>query len=138
MIDWIDWNEVRNKLTCQLNYRNHFNELKDVEDMVNEGLFQEGDIITAGDNTYVYTGDNFQPFGQTKQSMTFIGTMSEWTNLSDEEKSHYDVVNIINALEHSEENEFIERKCRSCGAPLMVSKYSYVVKCEYCGTTYSK
>ena len=84
-----------------------------VKDAVNSGIFDNGDVISVGNDTYVYTQGSFEKIGE-------VGYKEIANNIADDGRS------------------LIEIKCSSCGAPLMISKYSSDIRCEYCGTTYSR
>ena len=87
-----------------MNYRGNF---FNIEDAVSSGIFDDGDVISIGCDTYVYAQGSFEEIGRVCS-----------TEIADDSRS------------------LTELKCTSCGAPLMISKYSSYIKCEYCGTTY--
>lgn len=84
-----------------------------IKDAVNSGIFDNGDVISVGRDTYVYTQGSFEKIGE-------VGYEEIADNIADDGRS------------------LIKLKCSSCGAPLMISKYSSEIKCEYCGTTYCR
>lgn len=96
-------------VTGVYNYKGSF---VDVKDAVSSGIFDNGDVITVGDDTYVYIEGSFEKIGE----------------VSSEEKAN----------DTDDGRSLIEIKCSSCGAPLMIPKYSSDIRCEYCGTTYSR
>ncbi len=95
------------EITGVYNYKGSFIDMKDV---VSSGIFENGDVICVGDDTYVYIEGSFEKIGG---------------------------VGCEEVVDNSHDNRsLIEIKCSSCGAPLMIPKYSSDIKCEYCGTTY--
>ena len=83
----------------------------DALDMLNSSLFSTGDVVLVKDDVYIFTGREFQK-------------LSTCENLSDSVSQPTDV-------------QVSEQKCKSCGAPLMVSKHSKsAIVCEYCGSIY--
>lgn len=97
------------EVTNALRYKGSF---FDVKDAVNNGIFDTGDVISVGYDTYVYIEGSFEKIGE-------VGSEEVADNTHDG-------------------RSLIEIKCSSCGAPLMISKYSSDIKCEYCGTTYCR
>lgn len=91
-----------------LNYRCKVDALS----MLDRGLFSTGDVVAVKDDIYVYVGGEFQK-------------LSIVENLSDSSSQPTDI-------------QVSEQKCKSCGAPLMISKHSKsTIVCEYCGSAYS-
>lgn len=97
------------EVTGVYNYKGSFIDIKDV---VNSGIFENGDIITVGGDIYAYIEGSFEKISE-------VGS-EEVADNTDDSRS------------------LIKLKCSSCGAPLMIPKYSSDIKCEYCGTTYSR
>ena len=68
-----------------------------------------------------------------KEHKNFIGTQTEWNNLSKKEQMKYALITIINS--YNSTNNHIKIKyshCKSCGAPVN----PYKEKCDYCGVYY--
>ena len=88
-----------------------------IEEATKQGIFRLGDVIVVGGDTYVFTDDGFSK-ASTVENLGYA--------------EFEDDVSIPPTSA-----TLIEQKCNCCGAPLMVSKYSHSVKCEYCGSVYS-
>lgn len=97
------------EVTGVYNYKGGF---VDIKDAVSSRIFDNGDVISVGRYTYVYTQGSFEKIGE-------VGYEKLADNTDD---SH----------------SLIKLKCSSCGALLMIPKYSSDIKCEYCGTTYCR
>ena len=88
-----------------------------IEEATKQGIFRLGDVIVVGNDSYVFIDDGFDK-------------LSTVEDLGHDQPD--DDVSIL-----STSATLTEQKCNCCGAPLMVSKYSHSVKCEYCGSVYS-
>lgn len=89
-----------------------FKGVVDAQEMLNSSLFSTGDVVLVGDDTYVFADGGFQK-------------LSKVENLSDNDFQSTDV-------------QVSQQRCKSCGAPLKIDRYSKsVAVCEYCGSTYS-
>jgi len=97
------------EITGVYNYKGSF---IDIKDAVGSGIFVNGDVICVGDDIYVYIEGSFEKISE-------VGSEKAADNTDDG-------------------RSLIKLKCSSCGAPLMIPKYSSDIKCEYCGTTYCR
>lgn len=96
-------------LDTTLNYRGNY---PDITKFVNQGIFEVGNLVTCGEDTYLFNGD-------------------DWSLISK--------VDTLGTQPEPLPSTITEVKCKCCGAPLpqVASKYSGIVKCEYCGSVYS-
>lgn len=84
-----------------------------VEEALNQGIFQNGDVICVDRDTYVFIDEGFVKLSENEPCAASSGTQPESSTLT-------------------------EQKCRCCGAPLIINRYSHhAIKCEYCGSAYS-
>lgn len=90
----------------------NFKGVVDAREMLNSSLFSTGDVVLVGNDAYVFADGRFQKLSKVK-------------NLSDNDSQSTGV-------------QVSEQRCKSCGAPLMIDKYSKsAIVCEYCRSTYS-
>lgn len=99
---------IASQVASRFVYKQSFDSMIDVKDKVEKGLFELGDVITVGQDTYVFVNGKFE-------------LISRADSVSNAQNDNV---------------ELTEQKCKSCGAPLMVSKYSMPIRCEYCGSVY--
>lgn len=83
----------------------------EISKFVNQGVFNLGDVVLCGEDSYVFNGDSWVK-------------LAKCDNLS---------------VETEPLPKLTEIKCSCCGAPLphMTSKHTSMIKCEYCGSIYS-
>ena len=96
------------QVASQFRYKQSFDSMVDAKDKVEKGLFEPGDVIIVGQDAYVFVNGKFE-------------LISRADSVSNAQNDNV---------------ELTEQKCKSCGAPLMISKYSMPIRCEYCGSVY--